>query len=97
MYLGQMVEKAPSDELFNDPVHPYTQALLSAIPVPDVHHIKNRILLQGEISSPFNPAPGCRFAARCNYVSEECRSPQVLEEVNQNHFVFCCKKRRINK
>jgi len=96
MYLGQMAEKASSDELFKEPLHPYTKALLSAIPVPDVHHIKNRILLQGEISSPINPAPGCRFAVRCNYASEKCKSPQVLEEVRQNHFVFCCKVREIN-
>ena len=97
MYLGQMVEKAPSDELFKNPLHPYTKALLSAIPIPDMHHSKNRILLKGEISSPINPAPGCRFAARCNHASEECRSPQVLEEVSQNHFVCCCKVKKINK
>ena len=61
MYLGQMVEKAPSDELFLNPMHPYTKALLSAIPVPSIHNRKKRILMQGEITSPINPKPGCRF------------------------------------
>lgn len=95
MYLGQMVEKAPSDKLFNNPQHPYTKALLSAIPTPDVHHKKNRVLLQGEISSPINPAPGCRFAARCLYASPECKAPQALEEISKGHFVSCCKVQEI--
>ena len=95
MYLGQMVEKAPADELFKNPTHPYTKALLSAIPVPDVHHQKQRILLQGEITSPINPAPGCRFAPRCPYASEECKNPQKLNEINTNHFVSCCKAQEI--
>lgn len=72
MYLGQMVEKAPADELFDNPLHPYTKALLSAIPLPDVHAKRKRILLEGEITSPINPKPGCRFAARCIYATQEC-------------------------
>ena len=91
MYLGQMVEMAPSDELFLNPMHPYTQALLSAIPVPNIHNKKKRIIMQGEITSPINPKPGCRFMARCRYASEECCQPQVLRELAPNHFVSCCK------
>ncbi len=96
MYLGQMVEKAPADELFADTRHPYTKALLSAIPIPNIRHKKQRILLKGEITSPINPKPGCRFAARCPYASEECSQPQVLEESSPNHFVACCKQKEIN-
>ena len=91
MYLGQMVEKAPSDELFKNTLHPYTQALLSAIPVPSLLNKKKRIIMQGEITSPINPKPGCRFMDRCQYASEECSEPQVLREINPDHFVSCCK------
>ena len=91
MYLGQMVEKAPADELFKNPLHPYTKALLSAIPVPSIRNKKQRIIMQGEITSPVNPKPGCRFMARCQYASEECAAPQVLTENDTNHFVSCCK------
>ena len=96
MYLGQMVEKAPADELFQSPRHPYTQALLSAIPVPDIHQVMTRILLRGEIASPINPAPGCRFAPRCQYASEECQGAQTLEECSTGHFVLCWKYKAID-
>ena len=66
MYLGQVVEKAPSDELFANTLHPYSKALLSAIPIPNIHKKRKRILLRGEITSPVNPKPGCRFMARCD-------------------------------
>lgn len=89
MYLGQVVEKAPSNELFARPYHPYTKALLSAIPVPDVHAPRNRILLKGEITSPINPQPGCRFAARCPYETPECSKEQELREILPNHYVAC--------
>lgn len=89
MYLGQVVEKAPSNELFARPYHPYTKALLSAIPVPDVHAPRNRILLKGEITSPINPQPGCRFAARCPYATPECSKEQELCEILPNHYVAC--------
>ena len=95
MYLGQMVEKASSDELFMNPLHPYTQALLSAIPVPSIHNKKERIIMQGEITSPINPKPGCRFLDRCQYASDECREPQVLVEDTENHFIACCKYKTI--
>jgi peptide/nickel transport system ATP-binding protein len=96
MYLGQMVEKAPADELFQNPRHPYTQALLSAIPVPDIHKIMKRILLRGEIASPIDPPPGCRFAPRCQYASEECSGVQTLEECSCGHFVMCWKYKTVN-
>ena len=90
MYLGQMVEKAPSDELFATPLHPYTKALLSAIPVPSIRNKKKRIIMQGEITSPVNPKPGCRFMDRCQYVTPECSEPQIMTEPSANHFVSCC-------
>ena len=91
MYLGQVVEKCPSKELFKNPMHPYTKALLSAIPSVDIHHPTKREVLKGEIVSPINPKPGCRFAARCPYATEACHQPQVQEEVSTRHFVTCCR------
>lgn len=91
MYLGQMVEKAPTEELFENPLHPYTKALLSAIPSVDVHNPSKRILLKGEITSAINPKPGCRFAARCPHSTEACKNQQVLTEVSEGHFVSCCR------
>ena len=90
MYLGEMVELAPKESLFERPLHPYTQALLASVPVPDVHHQKNLIPLEGEITSPINPGPGCRFAARCRYATDLCRAqtPQ-LQEYAPNHLVRC--------
>ncbi len=90
MYLGMLVEKGPSRELFANPKHPYTQALLSAIPVPDIHQKMNRILLQGELSSPINPTPGCRFAGRCLHTKPECeRETPPLQQQGEGHFVAC--------
>ena len=90
MYLGQLIEKAPSEQLFDKPTHPYTQALLSAIPVPSLKKRRERIILKGEITSPINPKPGCRFAARCPYATDRCRSEEpVLREIEPNHFVAC--------
>lgn len=97
MYLGQLVETCESEELFQNTLHPYSKALLSAIPTIDIHAERKRIALEGEIVSPINPKPGCRFAARCPYASEECHQPQELEEVRPGHFVSCCKVREINK
>jgi oligopeptide/dipeptide ABC transporter ATP-binding protein len=96
MYLGQLVETSPSKELFKHPLHPYTQALISALPTTDIHHKKERIILEGEITSPINPKPGCRFAKRCKYVLEACHTPQQLEEVMPGHFVSCCRVRELN-
>lgn len=90
MYLGQMVEKAPATKLFANPQHPYTKALLSAIPVPDPDHALERIMLKGEITSPIDPEPGCRFAKRCPYATETCTAQDVpLKEVSSEHFVAC--------
>lgn len=96
MYLGQMVESSPSKELFRQPLHPYTKALLSAIPSTDVRHKRERILLKGELVSPVDPKPGCRFAARCNYTCDRCHEPQQLQEVTPGHFVSCCRVNEIN-
>lgn len=90
MYLGQVVEHAPSLQLFEKPLHPYTQALLSAIPVPDPDYEVNRVLLQGELTSPVDPIPGCRFAKRCPYAYDACRKADIpLKEVAPGHFVAC--------
>ena len=96
MYLGQVVEKTASDELFKNTLHPYSKALLSAIPIPDIHANNELVPMTGEITSPINPKPGCRFAARCPYAGEECKEPQKIEEILPNHFVSCCKCREIN-
>ena len=90
MYLGQVVEKCATKELFNNTLHPYTQALLSAIPVPSLHNRRKKILLKGELSSPIDPKPGCRFAARCIYATEEChKSTPKLREACPGHFAAC--------
>lgn len=91
MYLGSIVEKAPSEELFEHPIHPYTRALLSAIPIPDLDHKRQRISLKGEITSPVNLPNECRFANRCyECVDGTCRAgiPPLIE-VSPNHFVAC--------
>lgn len=91
MYLGKCVERAPSDELFRDPKHPYTQALLSAIPIPDISMRNKEIqLIRGEVSSPINPKPGCRFAMRCPLAQPECsQDDPILRERMPGHFVAC--------
>lgn len=90
MYLGKIIEKASADDLFRNPVHPYTKALLSAIPIPDIDRKRERIILQGEISSPINPPKACRFAARCNYACDRCRQAEPeLKEIAPGHFCSC--------
>ena len=92
MYLGQIVEKAPTEELFNNPVHPYTRALLSAIPIPEVLEERPQILLSGEISSPIEPKDECRFAKRCMYTCDKCREKNPgLFEISPGHFVACAR------
>ena len=97
MYVGSMVEKCPAKKLFQSPLHPYTKGLLSAIPVPSIRREKKRIIMQGELTSPVNPKPGCRFANRCPYAKEKCHQelPQY-EEVAPEHFVACHYVREIN-
>lgn len=89
MYLGKIVEKAPSEELFANPLHPYTKALLSAIPIPELGEKKERIIIKGEITSPINMPDECRFYKRCNYACDRCKSIPPLEEVSPGHFVAC--------
>lgn len=90
MYLGQMIEKAPKKDIFQNPLHPYTVALLSAIPSTNVREKKNKIILKGEISSPINPKDGCRFSPRCPFACDVChQKTPVLQEVQPNHFVAC--------
>jgi peptide/nickel transport system ATP-binding protein len=89
MYLGQMVESCESERLFERPLHPYTQALLSAIPSIDIHSKKERTLIKGELTSPVNPKPGCRFMKRCPYACHGCKEPQELREIGEGHFVLC--------
>ena len=92
MYLGQAIEKAPAEELFDNPIHPYTKALLSAIPIPKVGAQRQRVLLKGEISSPIDPEDECRFAKRCLYAEDGCfKKCPSLVEVKPNHFVSCCR------
>lgn len=91
MYLGQIVEMAPPDEIFDNPLSPYTQALLSAIPIPNPDIHMERIILKGELSSPINVGEGCRFVKRCNKACEECSAKSVpLKEIFPGHFVACC-------
>jgi len=96
MYLGQLVEKCDKRSCFAQPLHPYTKALLSAIPSTNIHKPMAPITMKGEITSPINPKPGCRFAARCPYANEGCLQPQALEEVEPGHFVSCHRVKEIN-
>ncbi|MCI6639495.1 MAG: ATP-binding cassette domain-containing protein [Pygmaiobacter massiliensis] len=90
MYLGRLIEKAPSEKLFEKPMHPYTQALLSAIPIPSLHNRKERIIIKGEITSPIDPKPVCRFANRCPYTEKICTEKEPpLVELEPGHFVAC--------
>ena len=90
MYLGHIVELADSEKLYDDPKHPYTQALLSAVPIPDVDHQKDRVILQGDVPSPSNPPAGCPFHTRCPAAMDHCASVKpVLKEVAEGHYAAC--------
>lgn len=90
MYLGQIVETASKQALFARPLHPYTQALLSAVPIPSIDVRLERILIEGDVPSPINPKPGCRFAGRCRYAQEICRvETPALREIDTGHQVAC--------
>lgn len=98
MYLGCVVEKCASKELFAHRFHPYTKGLMSAIPVPNIHYKREKHIMRGEISSPIEPKPGCRFAARCPYATEKCtQETPALEEVSPGHLVACHNVRDINE
>jgi peptide/nickel transport system ATP-binding protein len=97
MYSGTLAEKCTCDELFERPLHPYTKGLLTAIPVPSLHVERTRIHMEGEVTSPINPKPGCRFASRCPYATEACRTTMpATEEILPGHFVACHNIREIN-
>ncbi len=90
MYLGKLVEVAPADALFDHALHPYTQALLTAIPIPDPDRRGKRQILEGDVPSPVNPPSGCRFHTRCSIVDERCRHEEpVQRELESNHWVAC--------
>jgi oligopeptide/dipeptide ABC transporter ATP-binding protein len=96
MYLGQIVELADAKEIYRDPLMPYTQALISAVPVPDpeIEARRERIILKGDVPSPINPPSGCRFHTRCPFAIEECKQKQpALAEIKPLHFAACIRIR----
>jgi len=98
MYLGHMMELAKSEELYENPIHPYTRALLSAIPIPDpdIQRNRNRIMLEGDVPSPINPRECCRFVERCTYAIDKCREiTPKFEEIKSGHFVSCHRGKNI--
>ena len=98
MYLGCQVELCDSKELFQRPLHPYTKGLLSAIPIPSIHVERKNIVMNGEVTSPINPKPGCRFAARCPYAKDKCHQElPAVEEVLPGHFCACHYVRELNE
>jgi peptide/nickel transport system ATP-binding protein len=97
MYVGRIVEIAPTTRLFTTPRHPYTEALLSAVPVPDPRRRAQRIVLEGDVADPSNPPPGCHFHPRCQYATERCRSETpVLREIAPGHAVRCLRAEELS-
>ena len=97
MYLGQIIEHCATSELFKNPIHPYTKALLAAVPEPRLTNKARKEIILGEVTSPINPPAGCRFMARCPFACEDCKQPQTLSEITPGHFVSCCQAAAINK
>ena len=96
MYVGKLVEMAPNDEIFHHPLHPYTEALLSAVPKPDPRLRSERIILEGDVADASNPPPGCYFNPRCRYAQEIChQKTPILEEITPLHFVSCHRAREL--
>jgi oligopeptide/dipeptide ABC transporter ATP-binding protein len=90
MYLGKIVELTHTEELFHDPKHPYTEALISAVPIPDPDYSAKRVLLRGDVPSPANPPPGCHFHPRCQYAEKVCeRETPAFRPLVEDHFVSC--------
>ena len=97
MYLGKMMELSDTDELFENPLHPYTKALLSAIPVPDPANERKRIILTGDVPNPINPPTGCRFHPRCPHAIDRCKEEiPALEEAGKDHYVACHRWNEMN-
>jgi peptide/nickel transport system ATP-binding protein len=97
MYVGKMVELAPTKELFTSPMHPYTEALMSAIPRPDPQPREKRVLLSGEVANPANPPSGCYFHPRCTFVKDICKNEEpVFEEVTPGHYCKCHRARELS-
>ena len=98
MYLGKIVEIAKTGDIFSHPHHPYTHALLSGIPVPDVEHKQQRIVLKGDVPSPLNPPPACRFHTRCPFVMDRCKTHEpILEDIGNGHQVACHRQAEVEK
>jgi oligopeptide/dipeptide ABC transporter ATP-binding protein len=99
MYLGRVVELTSSKELYNSPYHPYSEALLSASPIPDPTVVRQRIILEGDVPSPITPPPGCHFSTRCPYVINKCRAepPPTWKEFAPEHWARCWRVREIRK
>jgi oligopeptide/dipeptide ABC transporter ATP-binding protein len=97
MYVGRIVETAPTRELFAAPKHPYTEALLSAVPIPDPRRRAERIVLQGDVADPANAPPGCHFHPRCPYAVPVCREQSpIRDEISPGHFVHCHRARELS-
>jgi oligopeptide/dipeptide ABC transporter ATP-binding protein len=98
MYLGKIVEIAKTGDIFSHPHHPYTHALLSGIPVPDVEHKQQRIVLEGDVPSPLNPPPACRFHTRCPFAMDRCKTHEpLLEDIGNGHRVACHRQAEVEK
>jgi len=98
MYLGKILELAETGNIFSRPLHPYTHALLSGIPIPDVGHKQRRIILSGDVPNPASPPPGCRFHTRCPFTIDRCRREEPsLEEVETEHKVACHRQHEVEK
>ena len=98
MYLGKIVEIAATEDLFNTPVHPYTHALMSAIPIPEIKGRRQRIILSGDVPSPINPPDGCRFHTRCPFMVDRCITEEpLLESVGSGHTAACHRKHEMEK
>ena len=97
MYVGKIAEMAESDELYNNPLHPYTEALMTAVPKPDPKYKSERVVMQGDVADPSNPPPGCYFHPRCQYAKDICSQKEPeFRELRPDHFVSCHRAEELN-